>query len=478
MPTAPAFKMSGFQGRPWGRSLFRVPVADVPLRFAGAQDDYGPGESSGSGGAPSVTTVKPDIQSPPAQPASYGSRSTVASISSSDSSSDSDSGPPPPRKGKTRKPLALKGSFASPGDPTQSSTYSSTQSKVEGGAPSVVEVSDEEGVIRDERGSADPAEEAIEMVYGGETVSGRRQTENRRLRAQLAAERRERKRAREEGDSDEEAFTKRPRRDAPLGPAIDRATIQAVREMYSREAAYQAELESSPYVQFAIYVADQETPGTGRYRYLNNTFRNMLENLYSGASADSGRMVAAAASAMRMMGDTLRAFPGTAEELGGTEARESFARVYRDLADATEHMQRRSAILEEVRLLSRPSTAGALSTVISPELLMRAEQVIGTVRLLDNTSAHYPPPSLQSIIEDATGRMLLARAVTEASIMQRHRTSALPKSRMTTKLDVLSNTEATFNLARYLRQRSGSVPFGMSVGARYTPTGIPVNLGF
>jgi len=469
--------MAGLHGRPWGRSLFRVPVADAaPPRLAGAQDDYGPGESSGSGGGP-PPPVKPEMRPPATQPASYGSRSSVSSISSSESSSGSDSDDAPPSKGK-RPPFALKGSFTSPGGTTQSSTYSSTQSKIEGGAPSAVVVSDDEGVIRDERGSADPAEEAIEIVYGGETVSGRRQAENRRLRAQLAAERRERKRAREEGDSEEEAFAKRPRRDAPLGPAIDRATIQAVREMYSREAAYQAELESSPYVQFAIYVADQETPGGNRYRYLNNTFRNMLELLYGSATADSGRMVSAAANALRMMGDTLRAFPGTAEELGGTEARESFARVYRDLADATEHMQRRRAILEEVRMLSRPATSGTLSTVISPELLMRAEQVIGTVRLLDNTSVHYPPPSLQSIIEDATGRMLLARAVTEAGIMQRHRTSALPKSRMTTKLDVLSNTEASFNLARYLRQRSGSTPFGMNMSARVTPTGIPVNLGF
>lgn len=329
----------------------------------------------------------------------------------------------------------------------------------------------------------DPSGDAIEIVYGGTTEAGRRDAEIRRLRAQLASERRKRARtdASDEEDDEVEFAARHPRRvHAALGPPISRETVQAVHQMLASEAAYQAELESSPYVQFAIYVADQELGSKDRYRYLNNTFRKMVDSLYGSVAPgmDTGRMVATAAAALRIMGDTLRAFPGTAEELGTADARDSFARVYRDLAEATDHMRRRQAVLEELRRLSRPSASGALRTVVAPELLMRVEQTLGTARMLDATMSRYPQPSPESIIEDAAGRLALAAAVIAAGIMQRHRTSALPKSRLTTKLDVASHTEAMFGLVTFLRNRSGSVPFGPRPGLRTTPDGIPIDLGF
>lgn len=329
--------------------------------------------------------------------------------------------------------------------------------------------------VRTDSSTIDPEEEAVRIVYGGRTASAQRDEENRQLRAQLNAMRAERKRARSTGET--EGPAKRARTDVPLGPPIDLATINAVRTMYAREAAFQKELHKNPYVQFAIFVADQETGGKDKYKYINSVHKNMLDRLYSGASKSMDH-VTAAANAMRVLGSTLRAFPGSAEELGDVDLQDSFARLYTDLANAVSTMQQRAYIMEELQRLSHDDVN--VDAVIAPELVLRAQQVLDTARGRFRASVYYPPMSLDMVISDDDGRMLLGRAVVESITMQKHRNSALPKSRMTNKMDMQLYTESIGALTDFLARRAGSVPFGgiASANVRMSTNGIPVNLGF
>lgn len=232
------------------------------------------------------------------------------------------------------------------------------------------------------------------------------------------------------------------------GRRFERAEIEELRDMFAREAAYQKELNANPVVKFAVGVADR-VGAKNSYVYISSTHGGMINEVFGdGAVKNTGWVMQTAASAMRLMGDTLRAFPGSAEELGSPDARESFAKVYKDLSSAVALMERRKLMVAELRRRMLPDTSGELADLLTPDLISRAEGVIDIAHRVNPEWADYGV-TVRDVIYNANTLPMFINAVANDIVFTKKNVSAMPKSRMDRKILTKLRSESIVTLARY-----------------------------
>lgn len=339
--------------------------------------------------------------------------------------------------------------------------------------------------------TGDAADDAYTIVYGSERLVGRQQEEIERLQHELDEARADRRRAREEAATGSGPFRKRPRTDNPIGPPIDRAEIEAVRQMIARETEYQSRLHSNPFVKYAVAAAEYANTGNS-YSYVNNVYTNMLDILYGGSKkASTASAQAAATQALRVMGETLRAFPADAAGLAnGSIPQEAFFRMYGEVAAAVDQMRTRRAYLEELKFAAKPDPGARGQDILSQGFVERSQLVLESALSKAQLPKHNM--SLAEIIYDDVGRGLLAKAVAYDIIKTKTSTTPMPVTRAGRKMSVADRDMSHLQLSEYLRRtRAGSfafspgfMPVSYSGGSGippmrtlYSASGQPVNIG-